>query len=264
MRTGNLPRESILATLPIAIYIIGLVVSWLWSPVIFEHVEYPVVGLVVLAILAVGAAWGVAQRLPVSSYTWVIFFLAELGRLAGAYFADFADSAFDFGVGVSLGNLGAFLAVIAVAVFLSFRGMRFALFAILLSLLYGALRFPILEDTPALSSSAASAATWVFAILAVAEAGAAAFIVARFLSVRGKTQVRLLYLLAVIVFVDPLLNGWSISLSVSGGSFLNTLVAAIASIGGAWVFTGITLLLVWGFSKFVLRLLGRRVMAASP
>lgn len=264
MRTGNLPRESALATLPIAIYVMGLVVSWLWSPVIFEHVEYPVIGLVVLAVLAAGAAWGVAQGLPVSSYTWVIFFLAELGRLAGAYFAEFAGSAFGFGLAVSLGGLVTLLAAIAVAVFLSIRGMRFAIFAILLGLLYGALRFPILEDTPALSSSAASAATWAFAILAVAEAALAAFIVARLLTVKGKAQVRLLYLLAVIVFVDPLLNGWSISLSVSGDSFLDTTVAAIASIGGAWAFTGITLLLVWGFSKLVLRLSARRAVGAAP
>jgi hypothetical protein len=63
--------------------------------------------------------------------------------------------------------------------------------------------------------------------------------------------------------VDPLLNTWVISLTVSGGSFLDTVLPAIASIGGAWVVTGITLLLVWGLSKLTIRLIGKKALEDS-
>ncbi len=64
--------------------------------------------------------------------------------------------------------------------------------------------------------------------------------------------------------MDPLLNTWVISLTVSGGSFWDVVVPAFASIGGAWVVTGFTLLLVWGLSKITIRLIGKKALEASP
>jgi hypothetical protein len=231
--------------------------------VLFERSDYGVAALVVLAILIAGAAWGVAQRLPLWSYSWVILSVGGIGGLAGAAMAESGVSRIDTAFAYGLTSLAAFFIVVIAASLLGFRGVRFAMFAILLSLLYGALGFPVLEGWPFDSPGTASMVTSVLALLAVAEAVFAVLVVARFLGAQGRGQIRLLYFLAAIVFVDPLLNGWSMSLAVSGGSFLDIVVPAIASIGGTWVVTGITLLLVWGLSKLALRLTGRRALEDS-
>lgn len=254
MKRVPVPKEPVLAGLPIAIHTIGLVVSWLWSPLLFERMDYPVTALVVLAILIVGAAWGLAQRLPLWSYSWVILSLGGTGKLAGVVIAESAPSVREASTILVLASLATFFAVAVVASLLGFRGVRFAMFAILLSLLYHALGFPILEGWPSLSPVAASTVTSVFAALAMAEAALAVLIVACFLGAQGKAQIRSLYLLSAIVFVDRLLNGWFISSTVFEGSFWDIVVPAIIAIGSSWVITGITLLIVWALSKLALRL----------
>lgn len=62
-------KQPVLATTPIAIYAIGLLVSWWWAPSIFPRAGYPAPHLVALALLAIGATRGLLRSFPVWSVT---------------------------------------------------------------------------------------------------------------------------------------------------------------------------------------------------
>jgi len=260
MKTKGWSRQAVIASLPIVIYVISRLLSLLWSPRPWGSTDYLFPSLVVLVVLLMGAGLGVVKRLPPWSYSWVIFCVLSLSDLAQAYVARSAPSAREFGMAASLVSWAAFFVILIIAVLASFRSVRFAIFTVLLSALYRALSFPIFPRSSALSSINSSAVIWVLAIVAVAEAAFAVFAVASFLDSQGKPEVRCLYLLAAIILVDPLLNGWAFGLILSGGSFASTLRSVVVIAGGTWASTGIALLIAWGLSKLAHRLTGGRAL----
>jgi len=257
MRVRVLSRTSTVAALPVAVYATGLVLSWLWSPVIFERTGYTAASLAVLAILLAGATWGVVRRIPLWSYSWIFF---SLWGISGLLRAVLRESAALSPMSVGFVGLITFAIVIIVASLLGARGKRFAVFAILLALLHSALSFPILEGGPLLSASTARVATSAFAILAVAEAAFVFVILARFPHVDAKSQVRSLYLLAAVVFIDPVLTGWSPTLQIgTGGTFFDSVIASLAGMFTPWIPIALSLLLVWVLSKGTARLNRQKV-----
>lgn len=239
-------KYGLIAVTPLILYLLTPLVSGFWPPLLLEVGHYSLLRIGLFTVLLVGALWGVYRRMPLWSYSWIMFCLLSIHTLV----SDIAH-----GIGVAPATVASTIVVdlatwvvsLAVAILLGRRGVRFGLFAILLALLHLMLPFYDLRGNPYVAAATANMLTIIFAMLAVAQVAVAVVMVLRFLETAGNTQRRCLYPLAGVVLIDAVFNGWAMSMCVPA----NSLVAAISAVATSWGISGIGLLAVWGLSRAV-------------
>ncbi|MBI4233023.1 MAG: hypothetical protein HY686_01120 [Chloroflexi bacterium] len=215
---GVLASPRGVALLPLVLMFLGLLLAWGWRLLGWPLApgKLPPPQLLVAAILVGGALVGLRQRLPPWSYAWLALALSNLrlvgvGVLVAVFFGDgrrlfVGGEAFSQAT-TALTVASVFLALM-VAVVLTSRGVRDALFFFALFLATKLVSFPLLLEGSSEEAALRAGLTGGLALLAALEGLALGWLLTLFLASSRAGRWWPLWALLALLVVDVPLKFW--------------------------------------------------------